>query len=532
MKTCWICGTENPDTALRCSFCGIELDMNMKHAPLPKGKGDQGYKPETAPGRAPRPKESRERKRSDRGAVLTLSFTSLTLILTALLVLGSSVFEGVKLLRHFGEDLESTINYYEPVEEEDVLQEDGVSYVGDQMLVVSAPGASYGDMELFFRGQGMEILGYVELIDTYQVRLKRSYTLSELQQRSKALEEDALVDSATVNAVRKNTGFQASGDPWDGRSDWLAPGFRRDNWGVMAIRAPQSWERWEPEDVRVGVIDSVFDESCPDLYLAAVKDNEIFDKLSEGNDKIHGTHVAGTIGAIHGNGIGVAGVAENCRIYGCSALRYEGVLDEVSAIAELAAQDVRVINYSMGTSPRIRDEAMERSGMEREVYYNNGAAFAQTALRHLLAKGHDFVLVCSAGNDPVDAIWASEYTYITEAEIRDRILVVGAAAIDGDGGFYQPAWSAYGDRVDVLAPGVDIYSVVPGGGAYMTGASMAAPHVSGICASVWAISPGLSGAEVKRIVLRTAEIPVSGGDADLVNMYAAMALAEKNGNRT
>ena len=119
MKTCWICGTENPDTALRCSFCGIELDMNMKHTPLPKGKGDQGYKPETAPGRAPRPKESRERKRSDRGAVLTLSFTSLTLILTALLVLGSSVFEGVKLLRHFGEDLESTINYYEPVEEED-----------------------------------------------------------------------------------------------------------------------------------------------------------------------------------------------------------------------------------------------------------------------------------------------------------------------------------------------------------------------------------------------------------------------------
>lgn len=66
----------------------------------------------------------------------------------------------------------------------------------------------------------------------------------------------------------------------------------------------------------------------------------------------------------------------------------------------------------------------------------------------------------------------------------------------------------------------------------MTGASMAAPHAAGVCASVWAVAPGLSGAELKSLVLRTADIPVADGQADLVNMYAAMAAAEQNGNRS
>ena len=201
-------------------------------------------------------------------------------------------------------------------------------------------------------------------------------------------------------------------------------------------------------------------------------------------------------------------------------------------MAELASRDVRVINYSMGLGPEIRDRAMERSGMEREVYYTGSAAFAQAALGHLLSKGYDFLLVCSAGNDPVDAVWASEYSYITAPEIRDRILVVGAAGIDEDGRLYQPAWSATGERVDLLAPGVEIYGLVPGGGDYMTGASMAAPHVAGVCASAWAIAPQLSGAELKSLVLRTADIPVADGEADLVNMYGAMAAAEQSGNRS
>jgi subtilisin family serine protease len=61
----------------------------------------------------------------------------------------------------------------------------------------------------------------------------------------------------------------------------------------------------------------------------------------------------------------------------------------------------------------------------------------------------------------------------------------------------------------------------------MNGTSMAAPHVSGVCASVWAIAPDLTGAEVKQIVVQTADIPVPGGSAGLVDMEAAMAAASR-----
>ena len=60
----------------------------------------------------------------------------------------------------------------------------------------------------------------------------------------------------------------------------------------------------------------------------------------------------------------------------------------------------------------------------------------------------------------------------------------------------------------------------------MSGTSMATPHVTGVTASVWAIAPNLSGAEVKRIVVSTATTPVSGTDVGMINMEAAMAAAE------
>ena len=479
-----------------------------------------GIRPPAPP---PEPAGEEEKYRPDKGLIVAMAITVVSLAAAVLLVFWNTLFGGAEL---YGRGIGGFANYYKPVEEEDVLEEDGVSYVGNQMVIVSSLNASQEEMEDFFSQHDMEIVGYVELIDTYQVQLDKEYTLAELHSMARELEKDPHVDSATVNAVRENTAFLAPSDPWDGNSDWSRPAYAAGNWGVVAIRAPQSWERWEPAEVRAGVLDSMFDVDNRDLNYSMTKDNEVFKYVTDPDERAHGTHVSGTIGALHNNGLGVAGVAENCVLYGYSAYRYEGTIEEVSAIAELAAQDVRVVNYSMGLVPDIRDEAIESNGMEREIYYRYASEFSQEALRHLLRKGYDFVLVCSAGNDPVGAEWASEYAYITDPEIRGRILVVGAAGIDRGGAYYQAYWSAKGPRVDVLAPGVDIFSTVPGGGAYMSGTSMAAPHVTGVCASVWAIAPELSGAQVKSIVVRTADIPVPGGDAKMVNMYAAMAAAE------
>ena len=482
-----------------------------------------GIKPEEPPAAPEEPTE--KKKGPDKGLILAAAVTVVALAAVVLLVFWNAIFGSAEI---YGMGLGGFVNYYKPVEEEDILEEEGVKYVGDQMVIISALNTPYEDMERFLAGRDMRIIGYVELIDTYQVQLDQGYTLSELHSMAKELEKDPLVDSATVNAVHENSGFSFPSDPWDGACNWGEPAWNTGNWGVMAIRAPQSWQRWEPAEVRAGVVDSVFDENQPDLNFAMTKDNEIFDYVSDEDNRAHGTHVSGTIGAIHDNGYGVAGVAENCRIYGYSTLRYEGVIEEVSAIAELAAQDVHVINYSMGLIPEIRDQAMARNGMERDIYYHYASLFSQTAMEHLLDKGYDFVLVCAAGNDPVEAQWASEYAYITEPAVRDRILVVGAAGINRDGSYFQTDWSGLGGRVDVLGPGLDILSTYPDNRlGYMSGTSMATPHVTGVCASVWALNPGLTGAQVKQIVLQTANIPVPGGDANMVNMEAAMEAAER-----
>ena len=517
-------------TGLAGSMGGVRYGTKPKDPPPePEDKGfagsmggvRYGTKPKDSPPEEPEEKK----KRPDKGLILALALTVSAIAATIALVFWGSIFGGAEI---YGMGLGGFINYYKPINEEELIEEDGISYVGDEIVVVSGIDVSYEEMESFFAERNMSIIGYVELIDTYQVALDDIYSLTELHSMARELEQDARVDSATINAVRESAGFAAPSDPWDEWSNWFHTDFASDNWGVMAIRAPVCWERYEPEEVRVGVIDSMFDENSEDLDFAMVKDNEIYRWQPEDDDKLHGSHVSGTIGAIHNNGLGVTGVAENCRLYGYSAFGYEGTIETVSAIAELAAQDVRVINYSMGYIPEVRDPAMAENGMERDIYYQSDADFSEAALRHLLQKGYDFVLVCSAGNDPVDALWCSEFTYIDDPEIRDRILVVGAAGIKRDGSYYQADWSALGSRVDVLAPGVDIYSTrAGGGGCYMSGTSMAAPHVSGVCASVWAIAPDLTGAEVKQIVVQTADIPVPGGSAGLVDMEAAMAAASR-----
>ena len=486
------------------------------------GKQRYGARPKDSP---PEEKPQPVKKKSaDKGRVIAVSLTVLALAASVLLVFWDAIFGSAKL---YGAGIGGYINYYRPVEEEEIVEEDGVRYVGDQMVIVSGFGISYDEMEDYFLGQDMEIIGYVELIDAYQVQLSQSYTLTELHDMCRELEKDRHVDSATVNAVWESDSFAVPSDPWDGSANWNRAEPYSANWGVVTIHAPESWERWEPAEVRVGVLDSMFDENHRDLNFAMTKGNEIYDRTPDNDSKAHGTHVSGTIGAVHDNGLVAAGVAENCRLYGYSASRYQTTMDEVSAMAELAAQDVRVINYSMGLIDEYRDAAIERNGVERDIYYHYAAAFSQTAMKHLLRKGYDFVLVCAAGNDPVEAVWASEYAYITDPEIRDRIIVVGAAQVDGDGRYSLAYFSARGSRMDVVAPGVDIYSTMPGGGGgYMSGTSMATPHVTGVTASVWAMAPELSGAEVKRIVVRTANIPVSGSSVGMINMEAAMEAAE------
>jgi subtilisin len=496
--------------------------------------------PVPAPPQTPPPSEPEEGKgrRPDRWTLVALAVAALAAMAALLVIFRGALQSSTDA---YGVGPGGFINYYQPVEDQ-LREEDGVRYAGDQLLIVSGMGYSREEMESFFQEKNMEVLGYVELIDTYQVGLDKEYSLTELHQLSRTLERDKHVDSATVNTVWElDSGIpqytSLSGisgqpeDPWGRGAAWDRVVSGAPNWGVVAIGAPACWERYEPELIRVGVIDSMFDENNADLNFAVVKNNDVFSYYPYYFDAAygHGTHVSGTIGAIHDNNRGLSGVAENCEIYAYSVWDLDTTLDVVSAFAELVAQDVHVINYSMGYIPEIWLEAMDDvQGFTCDLYYRESAEFCGIALTHLLKKGHDFVLVCAAGNNDWDANYGSVFTYITEPAVRARIVVVGAAGVNSRGEYYQADWSATGPRIDVLAPGVGVYSTLPGGDYDLwDGTSMAAPHVTGVCASVWAIAPKLTGAEVKSIVVETANIPVRGGDANMINMEAAMEEAAK-----
>jgi len=258
----------------------------------------------------------------------------------------------------------------------------------------------------------------------------------------------------------------------------------------------------------------------------------------------------GTIGAIHNNWFGLSGVinVNRTRLFAYDSFEYRAYdeydqalllslpIDHLAGLAWLVSNGAKVINISIGG-----DFAHETS-WERDLF----KVIYEETLNTLLEHGYDFVVVQSAGNGrsvdgvrvPFDARYNGIFTRVTDSALVDRIIVVGA--IDARGNLVNTSnvASNIGDRVDVVAPGHDIFSTVAGYDtdfAFFQGTSMAAPHVTGLAGMVWSANPGLTGPRVKEIIVETANrvveddrftVPVTNqGRYRLVNALAAMGSA-------
>jgi len=207
-----------------------------------------------------------------------------------------------------------------------------------------------------------------------------------------------------------------------------------------------------------------------------------------GPDASHGTHVAGIIGALRGNGIGIDGIAP-VRLLPIRAVPRgdEHDKDVAQAIRYAVDQGAHIINMSFGKG------------------YSPGRALVEDAVRYAEERG--VLLVHAAGNEGVNL--ADTPSFPT----RERLdggratlwLEVGASGPRTEE--LAATFSNYGAaEVDLFAPGVDILSTVPGGGIRaQQGTSMAAPVVSGVAALLMAHFPALSAHEVREILLETAQ---------------------------
>lgn len=208
---------------------------------------------------------------------------------------------------------------------------------------------------------------------------------------------------------------------------------------------------------------------------------------------MHGTHVSGIIAADRTNDVGMKGVADNVRIMMLRAVPDGDEHDKDIALAIRYAADngAQVINMSFGKS------------------YSPEKKWIDEAVQYAASKG--VLLVHAAGND--DKNLDSSYNYPTPLFIDGKKrasnwITVGASG-DPKAGGLKASFSNYGkEEVDVFAPGVKIYSTIPGGNTYSNqqGTSMASPVVAGLAAFILEYYPNLSAQQVKMVIEKSAEI--------------------------
>lgn len=209
----------------------------------------------------------------------------------------------------------------------------------------------------------------------------------------------------------------------------------------------------------------------------------------EGPDADHGTHVAGIIGAVRNNGLGIDGIADQAQIMVIRAVPNgdERDKDIANAIRYAADNGARVINMSFGKP------------------YSPDKKAVDDAVKYALSK--DVLFIHAAGNDGenIDSvnIFYPRRTFLDGKE-ADAWIEVGASGFTDDENLVAP-FSNYGkNTVDVFAPGVAIYSSVPGSKyAYHDGTSMAAPVVSGLAALIRSYYPKLTAMQVKKVILES-----------------------------
>lgn len=235
-------------------------------------------------------------------------------------------------------------------------------------------------------------------------------------------------------------------------------------------------------------------------FNAATADNQ--------DDKGHGTHGAGVIGAVGNNGIGIAGINWNVNLLPLKITDADGK-------ASLAAA-VEAINYAIENNAKVINASWVMSLSTPEK-----VNLLQTAVQNAVSAG--IVFVAAAGNNAGQDLDASPL-YPASFDLPG---VVTVAAVDADR--VLASFSNIGaNSVDLAAPGMGILSTAIGGDfSSSAGTSVAATVVSGAAALLLAQKPSLSPAEVRNVLMETATASpslsgktVSGGS---LNLKAALA---------
>lgn len=212
----------------------------------------------------------------------------------------------------------------------------------------------------------------------------------------------------------------------------------------------------------------------------------------------HGTAVAGTIGAVGDNGVGVAGVAWNVSII---PIKIADRFGRLSASAIVSAHEY--LTLMIGEGHNIVASNNSYGGFNSSFYageLEQGIDAERDAIANFIAAGGSFV--AAAGNDSFDNDDPQNTAFPASYDVPGIIAVASSNNVDALSDF-----SNFGDeRVDLAAPGERIFTTAEGGGyQYISGTSFSSPMVVGAIALIKTIRPDVSRDEVRQLLIDSSD---------------------------
>ncbi len=345
---------------------------------------------------------------------------------------------------------------------------------------------------------------------SYVMKLERKASSAEMNEIIDELMTDPSVASVTVDKLWQPL-FEPNDQYYDLQWHYFEP--------TGGLNLPDAWDITTGTGVTVAVLDTGY-RPHPDLVgnlvggYDMIGDTDVSvdgdgrdsdatdpgDSCNGSSSSWHGTHVAGTVAAVSNNGTGVAGVAFGAKVVPVRVLGACGGYTSDIADGMIWAAGGNVSGVPSNPNPaQVLNLSLGGSGACDSV--------TQSAIN--TARGLGATVVVAAGNSNVNA---------SNASPANCSGVITVAATNRSGG--KASYSNFGSVVDLAAPGgqmssandsngilstLNSGSTTPGSDnyAYYQGTSMAAPHVAGVAALVYAVDPAITPDEVESILKST-----------------------------
>ena len=353
---------------------------------------------------------------------------------------------------------------------------------------------------------GWNFLGNKDGTNMNDARLEKARIYHDLAPKYENLNENELADLTEYNLFQKvKAELEADRAQFEPYMEMVKNG-----------QMPEEYAKYITDQLEYNLNPNFDDRSIVGDDPNDFNDRDYGNGDAEGPDALHGTHVAGIIGAIRGNGLGGDGVAENVQIMSIRAVPNGDEFDKDIALAIRYAVDngAKVINMSFGKA------------------YSPHGEWVYEAMAY--ADKNDVLLVHAAGNDAkdidIEPNFPTEF-YDFQTENLTNILTIGASTKDNEK--VVASFSNFGIKeVDVFAPGFEIYNTVPQSEyKNLQGTSMASPMVAGVAAMLKSYFPSLTMTDIKDAIVESVVVhdQLKGlcNTSGLVNVFNAVKKCKK-----